>query len=92
MIKPLPLLAALALLAAPSGHAQTLTAPEAAVLGRVIAHDCLDLVDAFIGCENVFLLHDGDDGADLIILPDARDPETTAPLLIARFATGLSGQ
>lgn len=75
--------------------AQDLRPDEAAILPRIIDHQCLDLIEDMIGCENVILLQGGEDGADLVILPDARDTENTAPILVARdfvWAGSLFGQ
>jgi hypothetical protein len=76
--------------------AQDLTADEA-VLSRIIDHACLELVEDLIGCENVILLASEvtEDGADLLILPDLRDADAAAPLLVARdfvWAGSMFGQ
>lgn len=90
-------LTAFALIAlAGSASAQDLT-PEEAVLGRIIDHACLELIEDFIGCENVILLASAsaEDAADLLILPDLRDTEATAPRLVARgfvWAESMFGQ
>jgi hypothetical protein len=63
--------------------AQDLSADEA-VLSRIIDNACLELVEDLIGCENVILLAATEDTADLLILPDYRNTETSAPLLVAR--------
>lgn len=76
--------AILAVLTALPATAQNLRPEEAATLPRIIDHQCLDLIEDMIGCENVILLAGEEDAADLLILPDARDTENTAPILIAR--------
>lgn len=70
---------------AASAAAQGLTDSEAALLPRVIDRACIDLTDAYIGCEHILLLTSEaePDRADLIILPDRRDGASD-PVLVAR--------
>jgi len=79
-------LAAALIVAALPAAAQDLSPPEAATLPRLLASACLDLVEAFNGCEQVILLASEvePDTADLIILTDWRTDPAGAPLLIAR--------
>jgi len=68
--------------------AQTLTAPEAEILPRLIDSLCID-IHPDNGCEQVILLTvpDEADVADLVILSDRRRQDGTgAPLLVLRDA------
>lgn len=68
--------------------AQTLSAPEATILPRLIDSLCIDIHPA-TGCEQVILLTGPEDTetADLIILGDRRDPDHGAvPLFVLREA------
>lgn len=95
-MKALYTLPALAFLCASPALSQDLHPEEAATtLHRVIDHACLDMIEDMIRCENVFLLRGSEDAADLLILPDSRDTENTAPILVARdfvWAGSLFGQ
>lgn len=72
------------LLAAAPAAAQTLTAPEAVILPRLIDSLCVDIHPSD-GCEQVVLLEsDEPETADLVILTDRRTDPAGAPLLVAR--------
>jgi hypothetical protein len=79
-----PALFGAALLAATPAAPQDLRPDEAAILPRIIDHQCLELIEDLNGCENVILVASGEDAADLLILPDYRNTDTTAPILVAR--------
>ncbi|WJY21450.1 hypothetical protein QTA57_17125 [Fontisubflavum oceani] len=66
--------------------ADGLSAPEAALLPRIIDHGCFDIRSDLNGCESVILLtsETDPDAADLVIYPDRRTGDATGPLLLAR--------
>jgi len=66
--------------------AQDLSPGEADLLPRLIDSACMELIEAYNGCEQVILLSSAvdPDRADLVILSDWRTEPPSEPLLIAR--------